>query len=301
MAERQQAGVLILANRAKPLVTEAVEQLVPWIAQRAQILAQPAVSELTRATAAQLPSADLAIVLGGDGTLLAVARLLVDREIPILGVNFGKLGFLAEFSIQSLMEHWDQIVSGNCRTTSRVMLSTSVYAPDAPNNVPHHPSSPPLFESLAMNDVVLTAGPPFRIIEIELAIDPAMNHTTATLLNSDGLIVSTASGSTAYNLAAGGPILSPEVDALCITALCPHSLAARPLVVNASSQVVARLCRANEGTTLVIDGQVSTPIETGHQVIVQRHEKSVRIIQNPDLNYWKMLARKMSWAAAPKS
>jgi len=295
--------VLMLANRAKPPVVEALADLRPWIIERAELVAEPDTATLDRAAAADLPAADLAIVLGGDGTMLAQARHLVDRGIPMLGVNFGKLGFLAEFSMESLKEHWGAIVSDQCHCTDRLMLHVALYSPECRVVEDGDPetSVAPVFESLALNDTVITAGPPFRLIELDLVIDPQLTHNRPTTLSADGVIVSTASGSTAYNLAAGGPIVSPQVNGICVTPLSPHSLAVRPLVIHAGADICIRLSRGNTGTTLVIDGQVSTPLATGQQVLIRRHARTLRIIHNPALNYWKMLAKKMGWAARPRS
>jgi NAD+ kinase len=302
MASPVQPRVILLANLDKAAVAEALVELRPWLERRAQIVAEPDSRSLTRISAAHLPEADLAIVLGGDGTLLAQARQLVDRDVPLLGVNFGKLGFLAEFSIEGLKEHWPAIAEGECLISRRLMMHVAVFGPDAPDCGSDPRSMPvPIFESLALNDAVITAGAPFRMIELALAIDPAIMRSSATAMSADGVIIATPSGSTAYNLAAGGPIVSPEVDAFCVTPLCPHTLAMRPLIVSAGSHICVRVIRANEGTTLVIDGQVSTPIAAGRQLLITRHPLRLKIVQNPELNYWKMLARKMGWAARPRS
>ncbi len=302
MSEHPVPRLILLANRDKVSVVDALVSLRPWLEKRAAIVAEPDPRELTRASAAQLPEADLAIVLGGDGTLLAQARQLVDRDIPLLGVNFGKLGFLAEFSVDTLMDHWDAIANRHCRMSERMLMQAAVYeanVPDCGQNGDNAP--PPVFESLALNDAVITAGPPYRMIELALMIDPQVMRSSATVMAADGVIIATPSGSTAYNLAAGGPIVSPEVDAFCVTPLSPHTLAMRPLVVNARSSICVRVIRANEGTTLVIDGQQSRPLAAGQQLLVRQYPKRLRIVQNPDLNYWKMLAKKLGWAARPRA
>lgn len=293
--------VLILANRQKPAVVEALDGFRPWLAARAQVVSEPDIARLTREGAASLPRADLALVLGGDGTLLAQARNIIDLDLPILGVNFGKLGFLAEYSLDDLRKHWDEVVAGQVRRTQRVVLDVMVHEADVKLN--DGPSSAkPSSEFIAVNDAVITAGQPFRMIELELAIDPGPKPGSdgATTFSGDGLIVSTPSGSTAYNLAAGGAIVSPDLDAFCLTPICPHTLAFRPLVISAATPVLIRVNRANEGTTLVIDGQLPLNLKAGQQVFLRRHAKSLVLIHNPDLSYWKMLAKKMHWAARPR-
>ena len=293
--------LIILANRDKRMVTEALESFRPWLAERAVVVAEPSIRELDRHLADQLPEADYALVLGGDGTLLAQAREIVDLDIPIVGVNFGKLGFLAEFSLSELKRHWHLLENGEFKVSERMMLSVSVYEPEVPEWGTGLEALPePGFKCLALNDAVITAGRPFRMVELELAIDPRELRTRATTFSGDGVIVSTPSGSTAYNLAAGGPIVSPGIEAMCITPICPHSLAFRPIVISAASDVWIRAAQANEGTTLVIDGQQSIHLASGEQVHIERHVKRIRLVQNPELNYWKMLAQKMRWAARPR-
>ena len=282
---------LVLANTEKKEVRDALEDLKPWLLERGQIVAEPDIDNLDCDMAAKLPPADLALVLGGDGTMLAQARNLLDLQIPILGVNFGKLGFLAEFSIEDLYNHWPTISNGQCRTSKRVMLDVIVDSNNGENIK---------LQSRGLNDAVITAGPPFRMIDLELAIDPAPIDASATRFAGDGIIIATPSGSTAHNLSAGGPIVSPGLDALCITPICPQSLAFRPIVVNADCEVHLRVHQASEGTTLVIDGQQLLKLAVGDRVRVKRHHKAVVLVHNPELNYWKTLAKKMQWAARPR-
>ena len=295
--------VILLANRRKPQVTEALIDFRPWLDQHATVVAEPDLGTLDAAAIAALPKADLAMVLGGDGTLLGLARALVDREIPMLGVNFGKLGFLAEFSLDDVKKHWQSIIEGGCRTSRRVMSFVEVT--DAPPGHGHHGNGANAagvvrFKGLALNDAVITAGPPFRMIELEMTIDPGHPTSGKTIFSGDGVIIATPSGSTAYNLSAGGPIVSPDIKALCITPLCPHSLAFRPLIVGSAGGVDIRILQANDGTTLVLDGQVSVKLNPGSKVSVREHTRPLVLLQNPELNHWKMLARKMHWAARPR-
>jgi len=297
--------VLILANHSKRPVTEALAEFRPWLGDRAEIVGEPDTEALDREGAAELPEADLAVVLGGDGTMLRQARVMVDRQVPLLGINFGKLGFLAEFSIDSVKGHWDAIVGGRCRMSRRVVIDVAVYpagaaewgikSGDGPAAMPD-----PVFRGLALNDAVVNAGPPFRIIDIEIAIEPEISKTSATTIAGDGVVVSTPSGSTAYNLSAGGPIIAPGVDALAITALSPHSLAFRPIVFTAESATWLYLHTANEGTALVLDGQESFDLRADQQVRVCLYPNRVPLVHNPDYNYWTMLAHKMHWAARPR-
>jgi NAD+ kinase len=296
-----QPRLLLLANRDKPQVNDALQSFRPWLDERGDVVAEPDIRALDSAAVSRLPAADLAMVFGGDGTMLGLGRRLLTLGIPMLGINFGKVGFLAEFNLDDVKQHWEQIVAGQCRTTERLMIETYAYAKGAPefgNNGEPPPGDK--FHSIAMNDMVIAAGAPHRMIEIEMAIDPSASRTSATSFNGDGVVVATPSGSTAYNLATGGPIVMPGVNGLSITAICPQSLAFRPIIVKSSCDIWFRLKRSNEGTTMVIDGQQSVTLDTDDQVLVRAHPKSLRLVHNPNLDYWNMLARKMQWAARPQ-
>lgn len=290
--------VVLLVNRRKPQVVEAMGRLHPWLEQRAQIVAEPQIDE---DDAAKMPGADLAIVLGGDGTLLYQARRMVDVDLPILGVNFGKVGFLAEFNLEDVIEHWDRIVAGKCRMSQRMLMDVAVYPSGAPQwGAGDEPMPQPLFRSVALNDAVITSGPPFRMVEIELAIEPRVTGSSAATLTGDGIIISTPSGSTAYNLNAGGPIVSPGLDAFCVSALAPQSIAFRPIVLNASCELWLTMQRVNEGTQLVLDGQESCHLDVGQQVMICKHPHNITLVHNPKMNYWNLLSRKMHWAVRPQ-
>ena len=296
--------VLILANRIKPQVVEAMRHFRPWLEDRCHIVAEPDIKTLFREAATDLPEADLAIVLGGDGTLLSQARTLVDLEIPMIGVNFGKVGFLAEFSISDVKHYWDRIIHGECRMSRRLMLDVMVYPAGTPewgtiDLVSHEVMPDPVFRSVSLNDAAVTAGPPFRMIEIELAIEPKLTKSSATTITGDGLVIATPSGSTAYNLSAGGPIVSPGIDGICISAIAPQSIAFRPIVFNASCDIWLKMSRVNEGTELVLDGQESFKMKQGQQVLIKKHPRVLKLVHNPDMNYWQLLAKKMHWAARP--
>lgn len=293
--------VLILANRGKALVNDALSELKPWLSERATVIDHP----ISNAPAANgdtaLPEADLALVLGGDGTLLSQARQLVDQGTPIVGVNFGKLGFLAEFNMKQFREHWGLIARGECRISRRIMIQAMVFQADADDcRIDRLDEDRCRFTAVGLNDAVINAGEPFRMIELELTIKPTAGLPGATSYSGDGVIVATPSGSTAHNLSAGGPIISPGIDALCITPICPHSLAFRPIIIHADDSVTLRVVSANPGTHLVIDGQVARRLRDGEQVYVRRYEKPLLLVQPPGLNHWHMLAQKMHWAARPR-
>lgn len=329
--------VLLLANREKPPVVAALDTLRPWLAARAEIVAEPDLGSWTAQAARNSVGpggADLAIILGGDGTLLGQARNLVDLDIPLLGINFGKLGFFAEFSLADFQRLWEDIAARRWRTSQRMLLDVSVYGArfgarlgarptgdgaaartdpwldmggsvgggadaDEANGSERDRVVSPLFRSVGVNDAVITAGPPYRMIELEMAIDPESPTTPGTLISGDGVIVATPGGSTGYNLAAGGPIVSPQIPALCITPICPHTLASRPTLISADCCLHMRVVRANAATTLVIDGQKSFTLAEGSQVVIRRHPRKVTLVHHPDVTYWKKLAQKLKWAVRP--
>lgn len=281
--------VLLLSNHLKPQVTEALKTFRPWLADRARIVEDRDVFDPQLASTQV--EADAAIMLGGDGTLLGLARRIVHLKLPLIGVNFGKLGFLAPFSLDEVIEQWDALAAGRNPVSERVMLEATVHDPG---------QAEPTFFSPAMNDCVVTAGPPYRMIDLELLINADHNDSYGAHFGGDGVIVATPGGSTAYNVSAGGPIIAPDVDALVITPICPHSLAFRPIVVGADDVVTIRLHNTNPGTTLVLDGQVPVPVRAGGVLTVRTHPTRLRLVTNPRNVYWRTLATKMHWAARPR-
>jgi len=286
--------VFIVANVGKPPVGRALEEWRPWIAQRANIVGVETDGDYDLASV----EADLVVVLGGDGTLLSVARRLSGRQVPLMGVNFGRLGFLAGFTPQDFQRHFEEHLRQELPISSRQMLEASVVAADQPFSCGDlkELATYRKFVATALNDAVVTAGPPFHMIELSIAAD----HDTGVRYFGDGVIVSTASGSTAYNVSAGGPIISPDVEALCITPICPHSLSFRPVVVSSRTTLLIVAVMVNEGTTLFCDGQASTRLLAGDRVIIRRSEHDVLLVENPDTREWRSLADKLNWAAGPR-
>jgi NAD+ kinase len=293
--------LLIIANTTKSAVAAALEQMVPWIQKRAQIVA----IDSNHKTDVSKAEADAILVLGGDGTLLSAARRLNGRQIPLLGVNFGRLGFLASFTPQQFSNHFDEFVDGKLPVTARMSLETSVVSGSVNCNVSdvEQVRQKRRFVAPALNDAVITAGPPFHMIELEIAADNGGGDGTeggaGVRYFGDGVIVATASGSTAYNVSAGGPIISPNVDAFCVTPLCPHSLSFRPVVISSNSTVLITATRVNQGTTLFCDGQESTRLSAGERVIIRKSPHTVLLFENPDARQWHNLAEKLNWAAGP--
>jgi NAD+ kinase len=239
-------------------------------------------------------AADLVLVLGGDGTLLSVVRRLGGRQIPVMGVNFGRLGFLATYTPRQLCDSIESIIYNRLPISQRQVLDVSV----APAGCADDIESLLLgrrFSAIGFNDTVITAGHPFHLIELEVRVD----QQTAVRFRGDGLIVATPSGSTAYNVSAGGPIITPDVHAWCITPICPHSLSFRPLVVPSSVSVMITAIKVNEGTTLFCDGQTETRLHAGERVVLRRHPHDVLLVENPAIDQLRALADKLNWALTP--
>ena len=229
--------------------------------------------------------ADLAIAVGGDGTIMAALRQLVDRGVPVAGVNVGRLGFLAEFDAASLEANAESVLGGQPEVHQRMVLSVIVRGADGAVR----------YEGLAVNDCVVTAGPPFRMIGLALRF----GDEEGPEFLGDGIIVATPVGSTAYNASSGGPIVHPDVEGIVVTPSSAHSLAFRPVVLPSFLDVSARVVRANEGTTLVVDGPINVGLRVGDTVVAGRHHATARLVARPDASYWQTLVDKMRWAEPP--
>jgi len=284
----------IIANTAKPIVEAALQKWLPAIKSRCEVVGVEidGLYDLTKV------EADIMLVFGGDGTLLSAARRMAGKAIPMMGVNFGRLGFLASFQPEEFLEKFDQFLQGKLRSTSRMMLETSVVPAGRDCSPLDRPAviARRYFAATALNDAVITAGPPFHMIELQISADVE----TAIRYFGDGAIVSTPSGSTAYNVSAGGPIINPDVEAMCITPICPHSLSFRPVVVSSNSTVLIVATKVNEGTTLFCDGQASTKLVAGDRIIITRSPNDAILVENPQAREWRSLAEKLHWAISPK-
>jgi len=285
-------SVLLVVNQDKPAARNAARGVEDLVQRHATLLATiPATSD-SDASAAN--GADLIIVLGGDGTLLSQARRFSGVRAPLLGVNLGRVGFLAEFDLETLKAHAAELLEApELPVRALPLLRVSVGAGVEP---------PERLVGSALNEAVITAGPPYRMISLRLRVD----GTKGPDVSGDGLILSTPSGSTAYNVSAGGPIVAPGVEAIVITPIAAHSLAFRPIVVPGSSTIEAVVTRANEcdgcpGTALVLDGQDQTPLQDGDRVRVTLEHDAIRFVNNTRATYWSTLIGKMHWAAAPGS
>lgn len=281
---KSQPKLVIFGDPKKEGVSEAIEKFVGFAKDKAEIVARCSVKDCC---AEILKECDFAVVFGGDGSIISTARNVSEANVPVIGVNVGKLGFLAEFSVGELKDFFPCLTDGTASIEKRMMLNCRVFG---------NGKTTEKFCSSAVNDVFITAGPPFRTVELKISVD---GQPLASCV-SDGLIISTPTGSTAYNLSASGPIVSPKVEAMVITPICPHSLSFRPIVINAESTIEVVGVRVNEGTTVSIDGQNSSRLSIDDMVRVERQSCDFSIVNNPLRSQWDTLATKLSWAEKPR-
>ncbi len=225
-------------------------------------------------------NADLILVMGGDGTMIAAARLMGDAEVPVLGINYGGLGYLAEFRIEELYSALESILEGRFRLDRRVMLEVELVRGDES-----------VTRNRVLNDVVINKSALARIIEIEAYL----NQQFVNSFRADGLIVSTPTGSTAYNLSAGGPVIFPSMNAVVITPICPFTLSNRPIVVPDGAEIVLHLKTDHEDVALTLDGQVGFPLKVEDRVTIHKSETTFNLVQPANRNYFDVLRDKLRW------
>jgi len=279
----------------KPHQPEALEtlcKLTEWLTERAiALIGSPAVDRerIEHETGCvievipeeELPQkVDLILVLGGDGTMIATARMLGDCEVPVIGVNYGGLGYLAEFRIDELFTALESIVGGDYKLEKRVMLAVELRRGDEV-----------VTKNRVLNDVVMNKSALARIIQIETYL----NDQFVNSFRADGLIVSTPTGSTAYNLSAGGPIVFPTMNTVVITPICPFTLSNRPIVVPDDSVIEVRLMTEQEDVALTLDGQVGFPIQARDRVVIRKSNTTFNLVQPKNRNYFDLLRDKLRW------
>jgi len=277
-AARRPRRVFILGNPTKQEVPAALDELRDFVADRAELVGAELGIDGQLAIEAK---ADYVIVLGGDGTLLAVARSLGANQIPLIGVNFGKLGFLTQFSVHQLKERFDSLLHNGNLITERTMLRVRVT----------HADGQAPYESLCVNDCVIQAGPPFRLICLQIELD----GRKLTKVCGDGLIVCTPTGSTAHNMSAGGPLLMADVHSIVLTPLNPHSLTHRPIVMNAESKLIIEAEDVNPGSMAILDGQLHCPVRAGDKVQIVQGSQRWSLVRNPRRPKWHNLVTKLRW------
>lgn len=222
----------------------------------------------------------IVVVLGGDGTLLSAARAIGGRDIPLFAVNLGGLGFLTAFTQDQLLEELGRAIAGEHRIGVRRMLSCEV-----------HRGEECVATYDALNDVVLTKAALARVIDLEVYSDQHF----VTKYKADGLIISTPTGSTAYSLSAGGPIIFPQVAATAITPICPHMLTNRPVIVPDTSEITVWIRSADEEVFLTVDGQVGQPLKKDDRVVCRRSDKTLQLVRPPQMMFFDVLRQKLKW------
>ncbi|MDA0204412.1 MAG: NAD(+)/NADH kinase [Acidobacteria bacterium] len=225
---------------------------------------------------------DLIVVLGGDGTLLSVARGVGAKETPLLAVNLGGMGFLMTTGPEQIFEALEAVLTGNYTVQCRTVLSGSVIRND--ETVAHHN---------ALNDIVVNKAAIARLLQLEVFVDGEFMCG----YRADGLVLSTPTGSTAYSLAAGGPVIAPTVEGFCLTPICPHTLSNRPVVVNESSEFEIVFVGGDDSTFLTVDGQVGVNLRPDDRIVAKKADHSVRIIETQKHRFFDVLRNKMGWGS----
>jgi NAD+ kinase len=276
----------IIAKTQHMMTGESIQGLNRWLKEKgievymdsetAQIL-----SEKSPYKRADIPSlTELIIVLGGDGTLLSAARLIEDSDVPILGVNLGSLGFLTEIAIDELYPLLENIIRGDFTTERRIMLDAIIYREG--KMAAHY---------CALNDIVINRGALARIVDLEIKI----NGLYVTTCRSDGLIIATPTGSTAYSLAAGGAIVYHTLTALILSPICPHTLTNRPIVIPDDVKIEINLVTPHEDVLATLDGQVGYSLNYRDIIEIKKAKNTIRLVQSPGKNYYEVLRKKLKW------
>jgi NAD+ kinase len=279
LRDQKRPKVAILGAPDRDRVISALERLRPAIATHADIV----VEDLAFMCDFSDMDLDIVIVLGGDGSILQSARQLAGREIPVLGVNCGTLGFLAALSADDFLDAWPEVCRGGFSILDHLML-----------RVAHIRGGEEITHQLALNEAAILGGPPYSLLEIDLYADEVL----ATTYRCDGLIVSTPVGSTAYNLSAGGPILRKHLRAIVIQPISPHTLTYRPLVDSADTLLEMVVTRPNPSTSIVTDGRVLGQIHRGDRVAIRASEHRFRMLTVAGQNEYRTLREKLGWGGS---
>jgi NAD+ kinase len=270
--------VFILGNGHKPRVQTESENIRRIIGSRAEILS----TDLRHEADLAKQKADLAVVLGGDGAILRAARQMGYRQVPVLGVNLGKLGFLAEVAPKDFAASFEKILAGQYQVVEHTMFECSLES-----------AKKGAAKLLGLNEVVIQTGPPYHMLDIELCIE----GERVTTYSADGLIVATPVGSTAHSLAAGGPIVRQDLPVFVITPICPHTLTNRPIVDSADKTY--ELFVHQPGATLVVDGQIQIPLSSGDKVTVRSAPVTFGLVKLSGHSYYRRLREKLTWGGQP--
>jgi NAD+ kinase len=277
-------GIIAKANIDEPL--EITKNLTTWLKEKnVEVFVEKVLGDqighMNSVEQAELPElVDVILVFGGDGTFLGMSRLACKHGTPILGINLGGLGFLTEVTVDELYPMMERIIEGNYEVEERQMLLTTI-----------HREKNIIGTYEVLNDVVINKGAVARIIDLGIYIDDS--HVTT--YKADGIILSTPTGSTAYSLSAGGPIVHPTIPVTIITPICPHTLTNRQLVVSSDMKVEIKVTTHEPDTYLTLDGQIGVRLNTGDIIEVQRADTSVKLIKSPYRDFFTILKTKLMW------
>ncbi len=281
----------IIANIEKEQSAEYTVQLRDWLLARGlkvsleKHIARKAGLEGGMDRRHLASEVDLMVVFGGDGTILRLAHFIRGIEIPIVGINMGGFGYLTEINLSEMFSAIERILAGNFETEKRKMLDVAIKGQDTE-----------IEEQAVLNDVVIGRGNLSRMVELEVFVDGRF----LTTFKADGIIVSTPTGSTAYSLSAGGPIVYPQMSCLIISPLCPHTLTNRPIILPGEVVVTATLLTRGSGATVMLDGQVSYDLTTGDTVTICQSPYVTNLISSPLRDYWEILRTKLGWGRLPE-
>jgi NAD+ kinase len=265
-------SVIIFTKPKQPEVAHVSADLIEWFKER------KVYASLDPAAAAK---SDIAVVVGGDGTLLAAARQLGDRQVPILAINYGGLGFLTEVTMEEMHPALERVLAGDFATEQRMMI-----------DVAFSRGNKQIARHRALNDVVINRGTMSRLVDLEARVD----GDEVALFRCDGLIVATPTGSTAYNLSAGGPIIFPTMSAMVLTPICSHTLTNRPIVLSSDVRIEITLQSTQEEEVYAtVDGQVGLQMQPGDLLTIVKSEVAVKLIAPADKNYFDVLRGKLKW------
>jgi NAD+ kinase len=264
-------SVLIVTKPKQPDVARVADELVRWFRDKGVAASLDPQAALT---------ADLAVVVGGDGTLLAAARLLGEHQVPIVAINYGGLGFLTEVTLEEMHPSLESVLAGRFMTEQRMMIDLQLVR-----------AGEHLSRYRALNDVVINKGTVSRMIELEARV----NGQYVSRFRADGLIVSTPTGSTAYNISAGGPIIFPTMSAMVLTPICSHTLTNRPIVLPDDVTVEVVLRSAQDDVYVTVDGQVGVKLQMADVLVVEKSDVAVKLVAPADKNYFDVLRGKLKW------
>ncbi len=270
----------IIANSSKENAVEQAERLRDWLSDRGvKVFLETKLNGEGDETREFVSLIDMVVVFGGDGTLLVAARLVKKYGVPIVGINLGGFGFMTVINLNEMFDVMEIILRGDYKTSRRMMLDASVGEK----------------ECSVLNDIVISRGGLSRMVNLETSVDDKYLAT----FKADGLIISTPTGSTAYSLSTGGPIVFPEHNLIIINPICPHSLTNRPIMLPPESTIKVKLMDEEEGVKVAMDGQVVNVLQSGEAITIRKSKYHINIVDSPLRGYLEVLRTKLGWGGSP--